>query len=1059
MTFFKPGIILFVGVAGGFKTKDVTPGDVVVASKVYGYESGKAEANDFKTRPEVFRPGFKLLEIAKFISRSHDWFRYIPDYSTKVKPKAVPGPVAAGNKVITSKKSEIGQLILNHYNDTTAVEMEGMGFLGASYANPDVQALLIRGISDLLDNKDEADSKGFQEIASKHAAAFAFEVLNKKGKVDKEDNEDKEEKKRIKSIPPGPVVSDPMDNALRDIRKTVGREKELKQLLDALELKDKKVFIVNGLAGIGKSILVSKLLQHKENPYLQGEFFVIDCRTYKTFTDIFRRFSRLFQYHKNGVLAQLLETYSHEHDADKLSEQIVSHLGKWLLVFDNFEDLLQKSHQSEDTELEEDGVPIEDICLRTFFEYLFTLRHDARVIITTRFIPRLPDYQNYICYPLKDEINERLTGLTSGDLREYASKQEQSFTGEEWELIDQKIDGHPQAFEFLCSLLRSKRKLNAIQLLKPGRVTRYKSKIQNELLGKLLEILEKEEREILDIICLLRKPFTVEVVDYLLKHRGKTIINLEEWLFRLDDKSLLEPNINDTLSMHAVVRDGVSAALQPDEKDSLHRVSADYYVDTVPSKIKKLEDVEALEEAYYHYTEAQLEEEAEVISNKLGIVLQKIGFVNYLKSKWEDSARALELRIKHDEEDWRLYFYLGNIFLKQRKPIDEVVFIFEKALRYNRDDFAGKAKILQSFGVALKTYKRYEDAFKRFEQSLEIEPQNSMTLQAYGIALKEAKQYENAEKMFKQSLAIDGDNLFTLQEYAILLRLMQHYLEAEDIFKSIPEDKMDIPAKTEYARTLISQALQQKNKEKSKLYFDKARSLLINITSKDEVIYTELARMEGFIGNHDEKIKILTGGLNAYPNSLFLLQELGNTYKKMMYEEKESSKRKEYFETAQKYYNKIIDEGKADYIVHSNYAKLLKGYAVGLNFKQRDIKDRYYDLAEEQFKKALELEENSRNHAELGNLLRFRKSKQGEAEKHLKKATELDESSYFAQVEYACFLLSRGKEEESLHHYQKALALAPKKNRPIIEKKYKITRLKLKKKGNCIPGELESGNT
>lgn len=60
-----------------------------------------------------------------------------------------------------------------------AVEMEGYGFLQAVYGYRNVEALVVRGISDLIDKKGEADATGTQEIAARHASAFAFEVLAK----------------------------------------------------------------------------------------------------------------------------------------------------------------------------------------------------------------------------------------------------------------------------------------------------------------------------------------------------------------------------------------------------------------------------------------------------------------------------------------------------------------------------------------------------------------------------------------------------------------------------------------------------------------------------------------------------------------------------------------------------------------------------------------------------------------------------------------------------------------------------------------------------------------
>jgi nucleoside phosphorylase len=175
IAYFKPVIIIFVGVAGGIK--DVALGDVVAATKVYNYESGK-EKEEFEPRPDPWLPTYDLIEQVRIESRKSDWWKRLRSPSSST-PQVLLAPIATGEKVIASTQSKVFKLLQQNYGDAVAVEMEAGGLLQAAYFNSQVWALVIRGISDLIDGKSAAYVSGSQEIAACNASAFAFEVLAK----------------------------------------------------------------------------------------------------------------------------------------------------------------------------------------------------------------------------------------------------------------------------------------------------------------------------------------------------------------------------------------------------------------------------------------------------------------------------------------------------------------------------------------------------------------------------------------------------------------------------------------------------------------------------------------------------------------------------------------------------------------------------------------------------------------------------------------------------------------------------------------------------------------
>jgi nucleoside phosphorylase len=222
--YFRPRVLLFVGIAGGIK--DVRLGDVVAATRVYGYESGKEAPSGFQPRPDVARSSFRMEQRARAEARQSDWLRRLEGPVADPPPRAVVEPVAAGEKVVAARRAATYRFLRANYGDAVAVEMEGRGFLEAAHIAPQVDALLVRGLSDLLRAKRAADRQGWPATAARHASAFAFEVLAKLGTSRPEQGRRTHRTPDAGTAPPSPPP---------EIQGRVAQEPQRSQLREAIE--------------------------------------------------------------------------------------------------------------------------------------------------------------------------------------------------------------------------------------------------------------------------------------------------------------------------------------------------------------------------------------------------------------------------------------------------------------------------------------------------------------------------------------------------------------------------------------------------------------------------------------------------------------------------------------------------------------------------------------------------------------------------------------------------------------------------------------------------------
>jgi nucleoside phosphorylase/DNA-binding transcriptional ArsR family regulator len=182
---FLPDLILFVGIAGGLKPADQNHGDIVVGSAVYNVHAGKIVPgpegrSEFLSRPVPVRITHRLSQLVMSVRRM-DWSTDVPTSVTNQgigpgKPDVLIRPIVAGEVVLADANSELRRRIARQHNDAAAIDMESFGIYETAHRY-DVPVLTVRGLSDLIGDKNPEADRELQPLAATNAAGFAIALL------------------------------------------------------------------------------------------------------------------------------------------------------------------------------------------------------------------------------------------------------------------------------------------------------------------------------------------------------------------------------------------------------------------------------------------------------------------------------------------------------------------------------------------------------------------------------------------------------------------------------------------------------------------------------------------------------------------------------------------------------------------------------------------------------------------------------------------------------------------------------------------------------------------
>lgn len=635
-----------------------------------------------------------------------------------------------------------------------------------------------------------------------------------------------------------------------------GREEEIEELEKRLEEKRPPFLVIEGIAGIGKTVLGRKILDG-----LRGER---DLFWYS-----FHRWEDLSTFYEK-VNEFLKRSAGKEHDLEGSAAQIAKELvdglegSRAVLFFDDCENM-----------------PSE---LDPFLEMMMREKRRGTgmgAVFMTR--------ESLGFYDVRDEMQEHIFRVKLGPIKKrHAMKMLDAAEKKEDIDIDEvyeKTKGHPLYLELFRNTL--------------DKESRMKDFLEKEIYSNLTE----EEKKLIQRLSIFWRPVKKGLI---------LDENDAEVLIALKKDNLVRETENGRVDTHEILKDFFYDNTSLKKKRELHEFAAQRLKETYRRDIEEEKHV-ALE-VLYHLGKARRTERAlemmkdlsreisdlprrlreEILESIPEKGLSKVQLGKYysikgdiyLNSKrWEKAVKCYNKAIESSERTESLRERLGKAQM-ELKRWDQTLETHKKNMkRYKeKDDLEGEIREHLSLGTVYRKKEDFEYARKHYEKarslmrSLDrVEEVQPILYNNLGMLYLSMKDYSKSEEMFKKALSSGGEksivheNLSRLyEEMGEIERCLDHLDKAVDLKKSRGDDREMIELlvkRSDHYRKLknfektiddLQKALTLEEKRNSKFWIfggENASGLKAKVHEKMAEVYREKGEMERCLSHRDEAIQ------------------------------------------------------------------------------------------------------------------------------------------------------------------------------------------------------------